>query len=237
MAAGAVAASAVLVTGVFAFANSGSAPQRASAEVYQDLLEHRAVRADVRLEPQPPSILDGAVVGDTADAEAAAADDATDRWFGAAISRLRIDSINVNAQVVSLNLTAEGNMDVPRGGEPVGWYDFTAKPGLPGNAVISGHVSWAGGGPAVFQDLAELDIDDLIEVELADGTVVQYAVTAFQSYAVDTINMNEIIAPTSVQSMTLITCGGEYSAGSYSDRHIIRAVRVGYESPSEQPST
>ena len=43
-----------------------------------------------------------------------------------------------------------GYMDLPYSAYQVAWYDFTAKPGMGGNAVMSAHVDYIRIGPAVF---------------------------------------------------------------------------------------
>jgi LPXTG-site transpeptidase (sortase) family protein len=138
----------------------------------------------------------------------------------------------VDAKVVTLNLTPSGDMDVPKSPELVGWYDFTAKPGLVGNAVISGHLDWHDYGPAVFWKLKDLSQGDQIAVELADGTVITYAVTTALSYSLEDLPMAKILAPTASESVTLITCGGAFSNGEYSDRLVVRAVRTGISQAS-----
>ena len=48
---------------------------------------------------------------------------------------------------------------------------------------------------------------DSLDVVLTDGTVISYAVTAAWSYPVQELQMSEILAQTSLESLTLITCG------------------------------
>lgn len=140
---------------------------------------------------------------------------------------IRIDRLGVDADLVTLGIdTSTGNMADPDGPELVGWYDFTGKPGGgTGNAVFAGHRDWRNYGPAVFYDLATLEPGDTIEVELADGSLVRYSVTATHSYPVAELDMREILARTEEETLTLITCAGTFEAGDYSDRHIVRAVR------------
>jgi LPXTG-site transpeptidase (sortase) family protein len=146
----------------------------------------------------------------------------------AAIARLRIPSIGVDAPVQEKGIDASNTMENPDGPESVAWYNFTAKPGIgAGNAAFSGHVDYINYGKAVFGDIDELVEGDLIEVVLEDGTVVQFAVTASQLYTVSDIPMAEVLAPTSTESVTLITCGGTFSAGAYTHRLVVRATRTG----------
>jgi len=148
--------------------------------------------------------------------------------FIAPVVRLRIPAIDVDAPVRPKGIDATNTMENPDGPEDVAWYTFTAKPGLgAGNAVFSGHVDYINYGKAVFGDVAKLKEGDAIEVVLDDGTVVQFSVTASTSYHVDEIPMDEVLAPTSTESITLITCTGQFSGGAYSHRLVVRGVRTG----------
>lgn len=143
-------------------------------------------------------------------------------------TRMRIERLGVDAGLVTLGVdTSTGNMAAPDGPELVGWYDFTARPGSgTGNAVFAGHRDWRDYGPAVFFDLEDLEPGDVIEVELAEGSLVRYTVTATHTYPVEDLDMREILAPTDEETITLITCAGAFEAHDYTDRHIVRAVRT-----------
>lgn len=191
-------------------------PPQTTAEVYQELFVGRALRSDVRGEDVPPPV----------SAPPAETRATTVPRYAAPVVGIRMERVKIDAAVVALNLTPQGAMDVPNSPELVAWYDFTGKPGLGGNAVFSGHVDWRGYGPAIFWRLKELVPGDKVEVRLLDGTILPYAVTASWSYPVEDLRMAEILAQTAVESLTLITCGGEFSAGQYSERLIVRATRI-----------
>ncbi len=142
----------------------------------------------------------------------------------APVSKIRMPSIDVDARIVPLGILPTGYMDVPKSPELVGWYNFTGKPGLGGNAVLSGHVDYVGVGPAVFWDLKELQAGDTIEIELTDGTAITYEVTAALDAAVDDLDMESILAQTESESLTLITCSGSFVGGGYTNRLVVRAV-------------
>jgi len=207
-------------------------PAYSASERYSGLSESRAIREDTRVEPTVPPI--AATPGGTGTAATGSGSPQTTPTpipgpaiYGAAVSRIRIGAIGVDAPLISLNLNPRGAMDVPDSPELVAWYDFTGKPGLGGNAVFSGHVDWVNYGPAVFWDLGKLTEDDQIEVVLQDGTELTYGVTALASYPVEELNMREILAPTARESVTLITCTGQFTAGSYTNRLVVRAVLLG----------
>ena len=214
----AVVAGVIFVTGALS-----EEPSDSMASLYEDLLKQREVREDVHAEPTAPSVLG---------ADAKPTGTPGTRQFTAPAERLRIASIGVDAPLIYLNINAQGNMDVPSDPDLVAWYDFTAKPGLgTGNAVFSGHVDYINYGPAVFWDLTDVALGDLIEVQLRDGVIVQYEVTAAADIPLAELDMAEVLAATTDESITLITCTGDFVRGEYLDRHIVRAVRVAVIEP------
>ncbi|MFN8507230.1 MAG: TfoX/Sxy family protein [Dehalococcoidia bacterium] len=71
---------------------------------------------------------------------------------------------------------------------------------------------------------------DVIEIVLADGTVIRYEVTGVKQYPVELVPMREVLAQTADDSLTLITCGGAFGGVSYTDRLVLRAVKTGVSS-------
>jgi LPXTG-site transpeptidase (sortase) family protein len=142
--------------------------------------------------------------------------------------RLLIPSIGVDAPVSVKGLRPDAVMDVPDGPEDVAWYNFTARPGMAGNAVLSGHLDYHNYGAAVFWRLKDLREGDIVEVRLADGSVLQYRVSLKLSYDARTAPVMEIVGPTSKEVVTLITCEGTFDSGSrnYSQRLVVRAERI-----------
>ena len=213
-----------VVAGTILFVGAASEePATSTATAYNELLNQRDVRQDVRAEPAPPSVLGAAATPTPTPVM---------DQFTAPAERIRIESIGVDAPLVYLNIDANGDMDVPKDPEQVAWYDFTAKPGLgAGNAVFSGHVDYIGYGPAVFWDLSDLGSGDEVEVQLRDGVIVQYEVTGAADIPVAELDMADVLAATTEESLTLITCSGQFANGEYLDRLIVRAVRVGAIEP------
>jgi LPXTG-site transpeptidase (sortase) family protein len=142
--------------------------------------------------------------------------------------RLLIPAIGVDAPITVKGLRPDAVMDVPDGPEDVAWYNFTARPGMGGNAVISGHLDYRNYGAAVFWRLKELREGDIVEVRLADGSVLRYQVSLRLSYDARLAPVPEIVGPTSREVVTLITCGGTFDSGSrsYSQRLVVRAERI-----------
>ena len=142
--------------------------------------------------------------------------------------RLLIPAIGVDAPVTVKGLRPDAVMDVPDGPEDVAWYNFTARPGMGGNAVLSGHLDYHNYGAAVFWRLKELSEGDIVEMRLADGSVLRYRVSLKLSYDARTAPVSEIVGPTSKEVVTLITCGGTFDSESrnYSNRLVVRAERI-----------
>jgi LPXTG-site transpeptidase (sortase) family protein len=148
--------------------------------------------------------------------------------LGIPIARVVIPAIGVNAPVVTKSLDPDRVMQSPDTPSEVAWYDFTSLPGGGGNVVLAGHADFAGVGPAVFWDLWRLQSGDLIQLHLIDGSVTFYRVVSSETVPEATAAIDEIIGPTSVEVVTLITCAGNYSAvtGRYDQRLVVRAERI-----------
>jgi LPXTG-site transpeptidase (sortase) family protein len=153
----------------------------------------------------------------------------------AAIDRLVIPRIGVDAPVVVLGIDANGAMESPHGPWEVAWYDFSARPGFVGNAVFSGHVDYHDVGPAVFWNVRDLQTGDEVQVRLADGTLYRYQVTALESFETDAAPVADIVGPTPNEVITIITCSGIFdsSVRQYSHRLVARAERLP-ELPAEE---
>lgn len=155
----------------------------------------------------------------------------------ASIVRLQIPKYNVDAPVIVLGLDEEGVMEAPDGPVDVAWYDFTAHPGTGSNAVFSGHVDWtfdSGPGGAVFWNVKNLVLGDVIKVRLEDGTEYEYQVISREQIDPDDADVQSIVGPTPREIVTLITCGGTFdrSIGHYTNRVIVKAERVQDDQPA-----
>ena len=159
------------------------------------------------------------------------------------IERILIAGYEVDAPVIVLGLDENNVMESPDEPCDVAWYDFTSYPGFGSNAVFSGHVDWfnlgaagckcedpngcGGAGGAVFWDLKNMVMGDLIEVRLQDGTVYKYEVISRRQVS-GSSDFREIVSATEKEIITLITCGGTFDAGRghYNDRVVLQAERI-----------
>ena len=161
---------------------------------------------------------------------------------------LRIPSLQINAPVLGVGITAQGVMDAPQGSatDPVWqkafWYRGSGIPGDVGTATLAGHVDDAGGRPAVFARLNELRSGDLIVVhDTRRGLDISFTVVKSEIYsaqqAADPLVLAQVYGsgPVSGQTpqpaadglahLTLITCAGSFVNGSYNRRLVVYATR------------
>jgi LPXTG-site transpeptidase (sortase) family protein len=147
----------------------------------------------------------------------------------AAPLRLLVESLEVDAPVIEMGLDDQGVPHVPLNGQDVAWYSFSSPPGAGSNAVFAGHINWEGA-LGVFGDLDELQAGDTVRLMSEDGS--EYVYEVFANFPVDPDDPAslKVMAPTSTDTITLITCGGtwipdpsELFGGSYTNRTIVQA--------------
>lgn len=146
--------------------------------------------------------------------------------------RIAIDKIGVDAPVVTEGLDADLVPQVPLNGYEVAWYDFSAQPGTPGNAVFAGHKTWSGEG--VFYNLDQLQVGDIIRLRgEGDGVELLYSVSESFTVSEDDPNGVQVMLYSPRDIVTIITCDGtRYYTGDstfghdYTERRVIRAERV-----------
>ena len=153
--------------------------------------------------------------------------------------RIAIDRIGVDAPVVAEGMDEQQVPLVPLNGYDVAWYDFTAQPGTPGNAVFAGHKTWSG--EAVFYDLDQLQPGDTVRLRgETDGIELVYRVTDSFTVREDDPNAVQVMSSSPLDIVTIITCDGtRYYTGDptfghdYTERRVVRAVRA---DAAEQPT-
>ncbi len=145
---------------------------------------------------------------------------------------LRIPALGIDAPVVTLGFTGDGQLDVPDDGSSVGWYDISPRPGEPGNALLGAHFDWDGS-LAVFASLSQLSTGDLVYV--ADGSAEElvYEVSDARSVGWDHPVSDVLATGDGGSSLTLFTCGGSFDSdrSEYDERLIVRAVQIDASTP------
>ena len=144
---------------------------------------------------------------------------------------LSIAAIELDASIEQQQIE-NGVMLNPSGPFVVAWYKETGRLGEErNNVVLAGHLDYWDVGPAIFYDIWKLEPGDKIDVTGKNGAHFIYKVEWVREYMMeelDTATIQEIIGPTSNETLTLITCGGtfDYATGEYESRVIVRAARI-----------
>ena len=137
--------------------------------------------------------------------------------------RLVIPAIGVDTQVVT-SPVVQGEWQVPR--FVAGYLEGTARPGGGSNVALAGHLQSLRNGN-VFADIDQLGAGD--EVILSGGgEELRYVVR--ESRLVPPTEVS-VVAPTSGEQLTLITCAGtwDWLRGEYSHRLVVVATPRGRE--------
>jgi sortase A len=141
--------------------------------------------------------------------------------------RLQIDAIDVDAAMEYVGVDDDGNMDVPQEWENVAWYEPGTVPGDVGNSVIAGHYD-SYTDPAVFFDLNELEVGDIVRVITEDREELEFEVTELELVHVDEADTSKIFGETDERNLNLITCEGAWDpdAGMYDERLIVYTTLI-----------
>ena len=157
--------------------------------------------------------------------------------------RLVVPLYGIEAPLTLRTVGQDGVMTNPDGPDDVAYYNFSAwpgkggAPGLGGNSVFAGHVDSGtkacdnGNVPppcqAVFWDISALRVGDEVQIHI-DGVIYSYAVTSNQSVVAATAPWDKIVSATEQETITLITCGGDFNRETreYNNRQVVVAVRI-----------
>lgn len=146
--------------------------------------------------------------------------------------RFLIPKLGIDAPFTVRVVGGDGQMPNPLGPEDVAWYDFSGwdglggLPGKGGNVVVAGHVDYINYGPAVFWDVRSLRPGDRVQIRLTGGSVIEYAIEFNKRVIADEADWTAIVAGTSEESVTVITCVGQFVNGGYTERQIAWGRRV-----------
>ncbi len=139
-------------------------------------------------------------------------------------TRLSIPTIDVDASIQRVGLTANGAMDVPTNAVDAGWFDLGTIPGEIGSAVIAGHFNGKDGEPGVFENLGKLAVGTELLIEDEKGRVLTFIVEETRVY--DAGRADEIFTKNDGVYLNLITCDGVWDEKqkSYTKRLIVLAT-------------
>jgi LPXTG-site transpeptidase (sortase) family protein len=139
-------------------------------------------------------------------------------------TRIRIPSLNVDANIIDLGLQSDGTMQVPPDAKDAGWYTRSPSPGETGPSVVVAHVNWKGtDGP--FAHIDQLKAGDTVDVEHDNGTVATFTVDRVETFPKDDYPSDQVYADTADPELRMITCGGSFdtAAHSYRDNVVVFA--------------
>lgn len=153
--------------------------------------------------------------------------------------RLRIDVLDIDVPVGEYGVAPNGQMDVPDNVTEAGWYKHGPSPGEPGSAVLAAHVDLSGPGRGLFYDLDVLEVDDEVVVGYSDGESRRFRVVARSTYLKSELPLDVIFSREGDPVLTLITCGGGFSAseGSYDSNVVVYAVPIGADDGPGLPAS
>jgi sortase A len=140
-------------------------------------------------------------------------------------ARLIIPAIDVNAPVESVGLfwNGDGDMSIPSNFTDVAWYNGGPRPGMPGSAVIDGHLDGRNVKEAVFYNLGNLKPGDAVDVVDQNGRIWQFQVIRVTAYDYDASTTDIFSSNDSAARLNLITCAGDWLKGQglYNKRLVV----------------
>lgn len=139
-------------------------------------------------------------------------------------TKVRIPTLNVDANIIDLHLKQDGTLEVPPDAKDAGWYVNSPVPGRNGPSVIAAHVNWKGvDGP--FAHLDRLHPGDEVVVEAENGAQATFKVTHLDTFPKDQFNSDLVYGDTSGPELRLVTCTGDFDAAkhSYRDNLVVSA--------------
>ncbi len=139
--------------------------------------------------------------------------------------RLVIPKLDIDANIMQLGLTKEGNMDVPDDLINTGWYKYGPRPGQTGSAVIAGHLEGVKE-DGVFINLHKLIKGDVVSVKDDNGTDISFTVRETKLYDQHE-RPTEVFNNTDGSYLNLITCTGTWNTAEqrYSKRLVVFTER------------
>lgn len=125
--------------------------------------------------------------------------------------RLMIPRLALDAKVLYMGLTRDGDMAVPDNNfKDVGWYQYGARPGDAGTAVVAGHVN-SKNERGVFIDLHRLVKGDIVKILDDKNQTISFVVRDMRTYDQND-QPEEVFHSTDGTHLNLITCAGEWNA-------------------------
>jgi hypothetical protein len=136
-----------------------------------------------------------------------------------------IPKIGVASEIEIIGIV-EGFLQQPADPNGVGWYAETSGLGVAGNVVLAGAFRDPNAGVGDPSRLGELQAGDLTELTDADGARYTYAVKTLTEYTEDEVLVDEIVAQTPDEQLTLVANAGSEGTDANGSVTVLRAVRT-----------
>ena len=143
-------------------------------------------------------------------------------------ARLTVPALGVDAAVDAVGVDPDGQMTIPAEVDRVGWYRFGPAPGVPGSAVIAGHVDSRTQGLGAMAPLREASVGDEVQVTDAAGAITRWRVLSRELISKQVLPLELLFSRDGPPRLTLITCGGPFlpEFGSYRDNVVVVAEPI-----------
>ena len=141
---------------------------------------------------------------------------------GEAPTRIKIPSLNIDADVEAVGRDSNGAMANPSTFHDVAWFTPGGWAGAKGSVAMAGHVDNALGLDGVFKNLDEIKVGDEVLVTTASSTELRYRVIGMKEYHYEQVPLYEVFDKDDGAYLNLITCGGNWlSAERTYDKRLI----------------
>lgn len=143
-------------------------------------------------------------------------------------AKITIPKLDVEANIELVGEDENGRMGTPQDYKNAGWWQYGAKPGEVGSAVIAGHVDTPDGQLGIFYKLDQLEPGDRIIVHDQDGVVHTFEVVFVQIYEDDEFPVDVVFERSDTKRLNLITCSGNFilDEQNYEDRLVVFAEAI-----------
>lgn len=143
----------------------------------------------------------------------------------AAPARFRSGAIGVDLPVVAVGVADDGQMELPRTVQEVGWYSYGPRPGdREGTTVLAGHVDTRADGLGPFVRLRDLRRGDELILTDARGRDRRYLVTAVEDVEKSELALERLFRRDGAPELRVVTCGGPFSTRTgYRDNLVVSA--------------
>ncbi|MFW2383784.1 MAG: class F sortase [Acidimicrobiales bacterium] len=139
---------------------------------------------------------------------------------------ITVPRIDIEGPIVPVGIAADRQLDVPLA-LTAGWYRHSSTPETPGATVIAAHVDFEGQ-PGLFFDLRLAATGDIVRLELADGSHIDYVVSDVVLYDKSELPSEQLFRSAGDHALHLVTCGGSFDrfARSYRGNQVITALPI-----------